>query len=228
MYGLYGWLLAKGQVAFLNQRIDGECVAIYPEIVRDNPLEGTKVVRYLLNKPGAMALYGVQGPLDYPEDDLQVSFSKLYADTQLTMFLPILDLHTFKVTNKGKREGKCVLVGKGQITQIPEIEGLPIINRDFAFNQQELADYLNECEVMYSYDPNSAMFEIARLCGCRVVIIPSKYTKEEFAKYEPGMNGVSWGTQERVLLDVDEFRDHYFGLIKTFETNLDKFIELTQ
>ena len=225
MYGLYGWLLAKGQVAFMNQRHDGPSIAIYPEIVRDNPLFGSKVVRYLLNKPGAMALYGVQGPTEYPEEDMLVSFSKLYADTPINLFLPILDLHTFKVTNKGKREKVATLTGKH--TEPVKIYG-DLLDREFASNQQQLADKLNECQVLYCYDPNTAMTEIARLCGCRVVVIPSKYSKEEFQKYEPGMNGISWGLEEEILLDVEAFRDHYIGLVDKFSTDLDKFIEVTQ
>ena len=81
---------------------------------------------------------------------------------------------------------------------------------------------------MYSYDNNSAMFEIARLCGCRIVVIPSIYKKEEFAKYEPGFNGISYGIEENVPLDVAEFRTHYKGMIRTFEKRLEGFIDDTQ
>src|SRR4051812_8186794 len=53
MYGLYGWLLAKGQVVFLNQKPStGDCIGVYPEIEQGNPANASTVVRYILNKPG--------------------------------------------------------------------------------------------------------------------------------------------------------------------------------
>lgn len=119
------------------------------------------------------------------------------------------------------------LVGKGIDTNLHPDNAI-YIDRTLAQDQQALADLLNECHVMYCYDYRTAMTEIARLCGCRVIIIPSKFTKEEFAEYEPGMNGISWGDKEEVKLDTDTFRDHYLSLVKTFEKKLDLFISETQ
>ena len=238
MWGLYGWLLAKGQIAFINNIPDTTVgyVTIYPEIYRGNFTNAKKVVRYLLNYPGVMGMrvLGPQEPLVLGEGDIVYTFSEIYnkdpykVDSDHIMFLPICNLSVFKVTNKGKRTKKCKFIGKGRDLGLPETEGLFTIDRQFANDQARLTDYLNECEVMYSYDNNSAMFEIARLCGCRVVIIPSIYTKEEFAKYEPGMNGISYGLEEEVPLDAAEFRSHYQGMIKTFENRLEEFIDETQ
>lgn len=237
MYGLYGWLLAKGQIAFLNDIPDttADFICIYPEIYTDNFAKSPNVVRYLLNVPGAMHLKGTDyKPLEIGEKDLVYTFSQLYnvdpykVDNDHIMFLPILNLHQFKVTNTGKRTIKIKFVGKGRDLHLPQTEGLFELDRGFANNQQLLAELLNECQVMYSYDNNSAMFEIARLCGCRVVIIPSRYSKEEFSQYEPGMNGISYGVDENTPLDAIEFRNHYKEMIKTFEERLDYFIEETQ
>jgi O-antigen biosynthesis protein len=231
LYGLIGWLLAKGQIVIPNAS-GPEFITIYPEIVHGNPLGGQKVARYILATPGVMGMGDKPGPLEFDASESLWVFSQLYntmgIDDDHIMFLPILDLHTFRITNTNKRTKSCKLVGKGQDLGLPQTEGLFDLNRQFSSNQQALADYLNECEVMYSYDPNSAMFEIARLCGCRVVVIPSRYTKEEFSKYEPGMNGISWGVEENVPLDAIEFRKHYQGLIKTFEERLEGFIHETQ
>ena len=233
LYGLMGWLLAKGQVVFPNaERQTGNFITIYPEIVHDNPFRAEKVVRYILATPGVMAMGGVPGPITFPPGEITYVFSKLYntmgVDDDHIMFLPILNSHLFKVTNTGKRKQNCKLIGKGRDLHLPETEGLFDLTRDFSENQAQLADYLNECEILYSYDNNSAMFEIARLCGCRVVIIPSIYLKEEFSKYEPGMNGISYGIEENIALDVVEFRNHYLGMVKKFEERLDFFIDETQ
>lgn len=233
MWGLYGWLLSKGQIAFMNGMMGDDFIAIYPEITQGNPANSKHVVRYILNKPGVMATNGVPGPVTFPKEDKLYVFSELYndelkVDKDHIMFLPIIDLHTFKVTNTGKRTKKCKLIGKGVDLHLPETEGLFELTREFSNDQKALADYLNECQVMYTYDPNSAMMEIARLCGCRVVVIPSIYKLDDYEKYEPGTNGLSLINDEQNMLDVEEFRKHYQSLIAEFDYRIDKFITETQ
>lgn len=240
MYGLYGWLLAKGQVAYLNEKpVRGDFIAIYPEIEHGNPAEASTVVRYILNKPGAVdAIYTdgtvKKGPTEFAPTDKIYYFSQLFgeADDEHYMFLPILDLHTFKDQHR-KRTKVAYFVGKA--IKEPNYESkfvhpkdAILIDRDFAQDQQALADLLNECEVLYCYDPVTAMTELARLCGCRIVMVNPLYTKEEFEKYEPGMNGISWGEDKKVPLWTEAFRSHYESLRRAFEYQLDTFITETQ
>ena len=239
MYGLYGHLLAKGQIAFLNAKFNhSDCIAIYPEIQQGNPAEAFTVVRYILNKPGVVdALYDdgtvKKGPTKFNDDDILYYFSRLYGDTDEKhyMFLPILNMHLFK-DQKKNRNKTCWILGKGihyidKSQYIHPNDAIPI-DREFAQDQQALADLLNESEVMYCYDPNTAMTEIARLCGTRIVQIPSLYSKEEFSKYEPTLMGFSWGKDEGVKLNVDDFTVHYAGMVKTFSERLNEFIAETQ
>jgi hypothetical protein len=228
MWGLYAWLLTKGQVAYLNSTSDDRdgFVAIYPEIYQGNETGASVVVRYLLNKPGRMALYGTPGPATFAPTDRIYTFSKMYYDTddEHILFLPILDLTTF-YDQKRKRTKTAFYVGKGKnFSQHPE--GAIEITREFATDQQQLADLLNQCQVLYSYDPVSAMTEISRLCGCRVVLIQDEYTEEQYKLYEPGLNGM--GLKKDVGLDSDEFRTSYKALRRTFDTRLDQFILSTQ
>lgn len=230
MYGLYGWLLAKGQVAFMNAQFENrDFIAVYPEIYHDNPAEANTVVRYILAPPGEMASNGVAGPTKYPETDQIFSFSKMIYETddEHTLFLPILNTHLFTNLKRHVRPYKCVFVGKGTDGGLHPQDCIPV-DRNLAQDQAHLADFLNDCEVMYCYDHRSAMTEVARLCGCRVVVIPSIVTKEQFSLYEPGMNGISWGLDEKVELDSDAFRDHYLEMKEVFSSKLDKFISLTQ
>jgi hypothetical protein len=230
MWGLYGWLLSKGQVAYTNATSENpnDFIAIYPEIYQGNEANAGTVVRYLLNKPGAMALYGTPGPTTFDKSDIIYSFSKMYYDTneKHTLFLPILDLHLFKDQGR-KRTKRVVFVGKGKDEGLHPKECIAI-DRKFATDQQALAGLLNECDVLYSYDPVSAMTEIARLCGCRVVMLQKTYTKSEYRNYEPGLNGMSFGLDEEVPLDSKGFRAHYYYLRKTFSERLDELIEETQ
>lgn len=237
LYGLYGWLLAKGQVVFLNQKPSrGEFVAIYPEIQKGNPAEASTVVRYIMNKPGLIPALMSDGSLQYGDTEFDKNervyyFSRLFGGDEKSnyLFLPILDLHVFRNQYK-KRTKTAYFVGKGINYDIKPIhpEGSILIDRVLAQDQQALADLLNECSVLYCYDPVSAMLEIARLCGTRIVMVNPVYTKKEFKKYEPGMNGISWGEDKGIKLDIEEFRQRYEDMIKIFEAKLDRFIDDTQ
>lgn len=227
MYGLYGWLLTKGQVVIPNMTTeDNSHVSIYPEIVQGKPLYGETVVRYLLNEPGTMSLYGTPGPSDFPKSDLIYTFSKMFykTDDEHTLFLPILDLNTFD-DQKKRRTKTAFFVGKGR-NQNKHPDDAVEITREFSQNQEELAILLNECDVLYSYDPVSAMTEISRLCGCRVVLYQEKYTKKQYELYEPGLNGMGIESDEK--LDIPKFRTSYKALGHTFSYRLNQFITLTQ
>jgi len=224
MWGLYGWLLSKGQIAYMNRRVQADTIAIYPEIVNGNPFNAKTVVRYILAPLGEMSSNGIPGPTSYPPTDKIYSFSRIVhkTDEKHTMFLPILNLHIFKDQHR-KRTKKAVLFGKGKDLGLHPKDCI-IINRAFAQDQQKLADFLNECEVLYSYDHRSAMFEVARLCGCRVVVLSDKL--KDFSLYEPGINGLGWKKDKK--LDTARFRKHYEHLVSIFERKLERFINETQ
>ncbi len=232
MWGLYGWLLAKGQLVNLNLPYpDHNFVAIYPEIYHGNPLQAKTVVRYILQKPGMMGK-GTPGtasfrpgPTEFDPHDKLFAFSKLYmknlADNQY-LFLPILDMHLFK-DQKKRRTKKFYYVGKGINTHKhpPDATEIPRIQ-----DQQKLADMMNDCEVLYIYDPVTALSEIARLCGTRVVMLSPMEGFDQY--YEPGTNGVSLYKDTGIKLNYGDFRTHYSQMKDTFSQKLDDFIELTQ
>lgn len=236
MWGLYGALLAKGQIVYVNAKFENnDFIAVYPEIVQGNPLGAKHVVRYILNKPGVMSSGGRVGPTEFDASDKLYYFSRLFGEAKNDdgyMFLPILNLHLFKDQHK-ERTQKAVFFGKGLeyanlFAEPKHPSSAIVIDRSFAQNQQALADLLNECEVLYCYDPVTAMTELARLCGCRIVMINPIYTKEQFKAYEPGMNGISWDKDEEIPLDVKGFTKHYKDLSVEFARKLDFFIEDTQ
>jgi len=237
LWGLYGWLLAKGETVILNGIPDDpdSMIAIYPEIVNGSPLKCGTVVRYILQTPGVMSMFGQPSPTTeeyktnplYKNDKFFV-FSRIYdtfgVDDDHILFLPILNLHIFK--NQGlKRTKTCYLVGKGQ-NQMKHPKDSIEITREFAQDQQALADLLNKCSVFYCYDRLSAMMEISRLCGARVQYY-GDFPLKELTRYEPGMNGLGY-TDEKVQLDVDDFRAHYIDMIREFDRKLDYFIDVTQ
>ncbi len=232
MWGLYGWLLAKGQIVNVNTKYpDPDFVAIYPEIYHGNPMEANTVVRYILQKPGMMGkgTPGTSsfrsGPTEFDPNDKLFAFSRLYmeglAENQY-MFLPILDMYLF--TDKKKpRTKKYYYIGKGKntIKHPSDATELPRMR-----DQQKLADMMNKCEGLYIYDPVTALSEIARLCGTRVVMFAPMDGFEK--NYEPGINGISLYKDNGVKLNYTKFRAHYSKMREAFSTKMDSFITLTQ
>jgi len=232
LWGLYGALLLRGQIVVPNAKFNhDDFIAIYPEIVQGNPLGARHVVRWILNEPGVMSSDGVPGPTKFDDTDHLYVFSELFnqkikADSLHKMFLPILD--TFLFNDQGKKRTKTAyFVGKGINQELHPKDSI-LIDRKLAQDQGGLADLLNECQVMYQYDMVSAMSEIARLCGCKVKLIQDKYTKSQYREYEPGMNGLSFGINEDVPLEVQGFKEHYGQMKSTFLNKLDRFITDTQ
>lgn len=233
MYALRSWLEIKGEIVYMNAKMETDFIAVYPEIYHGNEANAGTVVRYILNKPGVMASYGEPGPSVFPINDKLFYFSRLFApsdtpDEQI-MFLPVLNLQIFKDTGSKHRKNSCVLVGKGQETE-EFTKTMFHLTREFALDQQKLAEYLNTCDVMYSYDQVSAMFEIARLCGVKVVVIPSgQYSRRDLEKYEPGVEGITYGLgNTNKTFNSSEFREKYLGLRDLFSRKIDRFIEMTQ
>lgn len=231
MWGFYGWLLAKGQLAFTNVGVNVDSVGIYPEIFHGNDLMATRVIRYILQTPGMMGTNVTgefkAGPTTFdPTDEIYV-FSRVYdqwdSDDDHILFLPIVPLNIFQ-DKKKKKTKTAFYVGKGTNLGLHPKDAVEI-PREQAQDQNWLADFLNECSTLYVYDRLSAIMEVARLCGCRVVYL-GELTKGELEVYEPGMNGL--GYKEEKELDTEKFRQHYKDMIKTFEKRLDKFIENTQ
>ena len=233
MWGLYGWLLAKGQVVLLNAQMNGqEAIGIYPEIYHGNEMNATKVVRYILQKPGMMGqgTPGVNfkpGPTHFDESDELYAFSRVYdewgLDNDHILFLPIIDLNTFRNLEL-KRDKVAYYVGKGQNFNFHPTEAIEL-KREVARDQSELAHFLNECQTLYVYDPMSAIMECARLCGCKIVYL-GDLPESQLQLYEPGMNGL--GYREEKELNFPLFRALYKELIFSFSLKLDKFIEHTQ
>lgn len=230
MWALYGYLLSKGVEVYMNERPGRPVIAIYPEIVNGNPANAETVVRYILNKPGVMSANGVPGPMEFDSTDKLYVFSELFntvgADEKHHMFLPAISLYEFYDQGK-KRDKHAVFMGKGEDRGLHP-RGAVIVDRELAHDQKELADLLNECTVLYSYDPVSAMTEVARLCGCRVVLLQDIYSKDDYRRYEAGINGISFGMNEEVPLDTEGFRKHYMELRRVFSNKLDDFIKDTQ
>jgi hypothetical protein len=231
MWGLYGYLLAKGQEVYVNAKIDKPSIGIYPEIYHGNDMESKKVIRYVLQKPG---LAGTDidgkftlGPNEFDNNDEIYCFSRVYDQWNLPddhiLFLPIIDLHTFK--DLGKKRTKTAFYCARGVNLYKHPKDAIEITREMALDPKALAELLNECQTLYVYDEITAMLEVARLCGCKIEYWGTT-PLDTLMKYETGMNGL--GYRESKELDTKAFLEHYVNLKKEFEIKLDIFIDKTQ
>jgi hypothetical protein len=138
-----------------------ESTVIYPEIIVNNPLNAKNVVRYLLNKEGALQKRMINwGKTDYP-----LAFSKAFRDNCESLYYPICDLSMF-YDNGTERTQNAFYIGKGYLTgDCPKLDCFEI-TRTFPSTKQELADVLRKSKILFSYDALSSTNIDAALCGC--------------------------------------------------------------
>lgn len=204
-------------------RLKGDWTAIYPEIVKGNPWRAPRVVRYVLNNPGRLG-----GDKTYDPSEIVYVYGEMFNDLGLPpdriLRLPAIELDLY-VDHHEPRSGSVYYVGKGQKTRdLPEAtEITPALKR----NQALLAETLNRAKVMYTFDMATAMIDIARLCGCRVIIVPDGSYTESQLRRETAWVGVGFGKLPPPF-DSDVIRQEQIALYETFQKQLAGFIDTTQ
>ncbi len=202
-------------------------IAIYPEIVPDNPFNARHVVRYILYKQEK----------EYAPGEFIVSykpaFNWLKLPEERILYLPVLECDIF-TDPKLPREGRAFYFGKGvDSPRIPETNGLPQITSDMAHEPHEFAKVFQRLELLYCYDNTSAIADIARLCGCPVVIIPDgSFARDQYSQREDDLAGLGFGVAETehamATINSAAFHERYNELIRQFHVKLRLFIDLTQ
>jgi len=202
-------------------------IVVYPEITHGNPLGYQTVVRYILNNIGKLS-----GPTAYPPTDILFAFSHMFNDwgapEERIMFLPVIDTEVYKDTGQ-HRDKALYYIGKGSRRYfIDETFDAIAIDNQTGADPQNLSHLLQTATVLYCYDNITAMTELARLCGCPVVLVPNgEYSEEKYQEHEMGMEGLGWNKMPEPF-DSSKFMERYKALKETFYSKLDTFIEVTQ
>jgi O-antigen biosynthesis protein len=225
-------------------------IAVYPDTVVGDPLNAPVVARWALNVPGrlpTMALVRGQWmqfppgtPPMWGKNDLIFPFARGFNVWNLPeeriLYVPIRELDVYRDLGR-KRRGRMVFLGKGgfagDFVRIPEIEKLPELKKSMTHDRKALAKILNKCELLYTYDTQTGLTDIARLCGCPVVLIPNEHTtREDIYEAETGADGLGWGLEETekaiATVDAEAMHRRCEQLMQDFYRKLDTFIELTQ
>jgi hypothetical protein len=180
------------------KELQRDFIVIYPEVVLGNPLNCPRVVRWILNTPGAF------GHTDYykyeHKTDLVFKISDHFSYSGIGKKRGILattytDFTIFR-NNGLKRSGSCYLVRKGVIRK--KIHDDESVMLDDYSDWKDIAQIFNTKEIFYCYDIATYLSTLAALCGCVSVVIPDgKTNREEWHKSIPYFDcGVAYGEGE--------------------------------
>lgn len=205
-------------------RINEDGIVVYPEIYKGNPLNATKIVRYILSDR-------------YKEEELQPRgmlwyYSKIYTkDEDRVLYLPSIDTKIFNMDGVGERIKEYKSIGRSK--GVPETMGKDAIEitQDFPSTPEELANKFKHAKVFYCYH-SSALATEAILCGCPVVIVRNEKYDFDFSRLDVGMNGIAMNDDEESLekarTTIPLAIVKYHQIQKDFLTKLRDFIDKTQ
>ncbi|MBN3818928.1 glycosyltransferase family 1 protein, partial [Paraburkholderia sp. Se-20369] len=211
-------------------------IAVYPEIVSDNPFNTRCVARYLLAEPGR-----IEGnAIDLQPSDLVFTFGPTLvpAGWQADLLrMPLVDTRIFNSdgVDDARRSGSAVFINRhlirGGSLHPVTADSIEISNRVPARSAHELAALFRQVECVYLYEWSTAAFE-ALLCGCPVVCILNDASLPEPYRWVMDGKGIAWGLDEAEIAHakatIHEARDAYLQEEATFWRQLQTFVDKTQ
>ncbi|AKM10160.1 hypothetical protein [Croceicoccus naphthovorans] len=166
-------------------------VVVYPETVFGNPLQGKKVVRWLLYRPTDAAAATFDMSRDFfayymPE------FAGGNVNQKKFTHLRIQHLHAAYQDKGLDRTGDCYLIHKGKNRTYDKHPKNAIYIDNMS--HEEKANAFQTCDRLYSYDFYSMNNIYASICGCVPIIIPEDGVSErEWMSEEHRRWGLAYG-----------------------------------
>ncbi|HYI06257.1 MAG TPA: hypothetical protein VD858_15290 [Reyranella sp.] len=198
-YRAKGWLRPYSTGPFANpiaRRADlQDAIVVYPETTFGNPLRARNVVRWLLNKPGALS----QGRMQYGHNDLYFFFQAAFDDPSLNSDpTNQLMLHWVNPIYRDRglpgRRGTCHMMRKG--AGRPIVHGPDSIAVD-GLSHDEMADVFNRTERFYCYDLYTFYTIYAARCGCIPIVVPDPaIPKDKWITLPKDRYGVAYGEDD--------------------------------
>jgi hypothetical protein len=210
-------------------------ICVYPEIVIGNAMAGTRVARFLLNRPGQR---GSQEEKDLSafwqskqrEREYLISFAEEFKLEKLkskTLFIPIVDDKNFyKPVSASGRQGFLVYSHRVRVT--PEmVPGWAnphvVIDWQKRRTPEELGDLYRTSEGLILFERTGAQLEAA-MCGCPIVAVPGYGLENIPMRGLFGNDGVGWGTDlselEWASQSIARFQSRYEAVCATFLDDL--------
>ena len=167
-----------------------ECITVYPEIIKGNPIKSKYVVRWLLHYPGhfneSYQSWNKNTDLFFSYEDWITKKSKemgFRIDGRLT----VTHFNHDVLKNQNRtRTGTCFTERKGALKG-SNINDIPKDAKDItrllkSGDIERMAEAFNKYESFYTYDEYTILSILAALCGCNSIIASQSRTIEEFHK----------------------------------------------
>jgi hypothetical protein len=146
------------------------CIVLYPEGIRYNPLNAKNIVRWILGPSHQ------QDAETYSKSDLIYWYMDYYYTDYLGQKenqLQITEFHSnvFKNMNY-ERKNSCYTIRKGKPTKFTHPENSKFISFDAPGDLIWLSNLFNTTEKFYCYDNYTFLYVQAAMCGCISIVIP--------------------------------------------------------
>lgn len=207
-------------------------IAVYPEVIDGNPLQGSVVVRYLLNKPGFIGGSGAYG-----ENDLYFAYKSDFMlegmSPEQHLFLPAIDSNIFRPADDPARRcpgSVCYYLGHKRHARLdPSL--LPAdaieITLNYPDSWEGLADIFQRCEYLYLGEASGLAYEAA-LCGCTPVLVSRDWSSVHPDPQSFTAFGLEADEIERARSRMPGIRQLLEEHRAAFWPELDRFIAQTQ
>lgn len=207
-------------------------IVVYPETVRGNPFLGRKVVRYLLNRPGAVSDVGMG---DYGRGEFFAHFAEEFRPEGLAsqpLRMPTVDAAFFRPAPAGAPRAGFVLY-ENRVR--PTIERLPpriapwtvASIRSFRM-PEEMVELYRRSEALVVWERSSAILE-ALHCGCPVIVAPDAafHYAPFIATFSKNGIAIGWNPAEfeRAKATVGLVPAHYRRLYAGINETVEAFVQ---
>lgn len=180
-----------------SPRITKDDIVIYPEVIQNNPLHASKVVRFLYNKPIVLTGLSVQ----YGKTDYIVSYSN-YIDPAIPQLFYLKDERVLfdKLRKREKKDQIAVYFGKTNFQNLSETikyfkeisHSLPkrmfFITRGYPDSHEEMLKILADSKLLVSFDGMTNTNYEATLLGTPALILDNSLCIDP-AKFNIPQNG---------------------------------------
>lgn len=207
-------------------------IVIYPEIITGNPIGGSRVVRYLLNKEGAIG----GNSMEASDKDFILSFSKSFHD-KADAYLIKLTAHPIFSNKNTKPAAERTLdltyIGKGQNYDVCFIVRDTVeITRQWPQSREDLAILFKQTRFFYTWDAISQTNLDALFCGAIPIFLTARpyesfesldendigYIPKAFMMEKDGKLSIE--IPDDFYQKMDEFKTSHQNLIDNYDERL--------
>lgn len=208
-------------------------VVVYSETILGNPLKARRVIRWVLNFPGALG-----GSLQFPNEEYVVAYSnkirECVSNCNDVLFLPAVDLNELPLDVAKQKGLALVYAGKyrsyvGAPPSLPDNPTELFRDGNSKLSRKEFLHEIARAEKVYLFE-NSSVATEAVLMNTLAIFVQNEFLGSIIAETELGSGGVSIGFEEMELekarrtlpsarLKYEEAQDNFWEQLKIIVEN---------